>query len=96
MRARAHPRFDRLVNAQRPPPPGTKNNARQVAFYLVHWAACGFYLIAKQGGFGPDTWVGANAAWLGGASASEMYVWSLYWSTVTWATLGYGDLHAIK
>ena len=62
----------------------------------MHWAACGFYFIAKQGGFGPHTWVGANASWFEGASVSDMYVWSLYWATVTWATLGYGDLHAIK
>ena len=33
-----------------------------ITFYLLHWAACGFFFIARQGSFGPQTWIGANAA----------------------------------
>ena len=33
-----------------------------ITFYLLHWAACGFFFVARQGSFGPATWVGANSA----------------------------------
>lgn len=29
-------------------------------FYVTHMAACGFYFIALQMGFGPNTWIGAH------------------------------------
>jgi hypothetical protein len=31
----------------------------QILFYVVHWAACMFYFIAKQHYFEKNTWVGA-------------------------------------
>jgi Ion channel len=64
---------------------------------VVHWAACGFYYIAKQSGYAAETsWVGAAQDWIGGASTIELYVFSLYWSVITFATVGYGDFHAIS
>ena len=32
----------------------------QIVFYVTHMAACGFYFIALQMGFGPNTWIGAH------------------------------------
>jgi hypothetical protein len=38
--------------------------AVQLCFFTVHWGACGFWYIARQGGFSPQTWVGANLDWV--------------------------------
>jgi hypothetical protein len=38
--------------------------AVQLCFFTVHWGACGFWYIARQGGFSPQTWVGANLEWV--------------------------------
>jgi hypothetical protein len=32
----------------------------QIVFFVVHWAACVFYYIAKQHGFGESSWVGKS------------------------------------
>ena len=74
----------------------------QVVFYQVHWAGCMFYYIAKQSGFTNSTWVGASQSWVASngqpwpPSMWEAYVYSSYWSIVTFATVGYGDFHAYK
>lgn len=65
-----------------------------ICFFVVHWAACGFYYIAKQGGFAATSWVGAAGDWIGGATTIELYIYSMYWSVITFATVGYGDFHA--
>jgi len=44
----------------------------QICFFVVHWAACGFYYIAKQGGFAATSWVGAAGDWIGGATTIEL------------------------
>jgi hypothetical protein len=44
----------------------------QICFFVVHWAACGFYYIAKQGGFAATSWVGAAEDWIGGANTIEL------------------------
>lgn len=67
-----------------------------MTFFLAHVAACTYYFEARQSQFGPDTWVGANSEWLEGSSISEMYIYSLYWSVVTLATVGFGDFRAFN
>lgn len=64
------------------------------AFFFANLSACAWYFEALQSGLGPDTWVGANAAWFDGATTGQMYIYSLYWSIVTLTTTGYGDIHA--
>ena len=60
--------------------------------YVVHWAACSFYYIARQEGLGANTWFGGLlptlvATW---PNQFDAYVFSLYWSMTTFATVGYG------
>lgn len=43
----------------------------QICFFVVHWAACIFYYIAKQSAFAETSWVGAATDWIGGATAIE-------------------------
>lgn len=43
----------------------------QLCFFTVHWGACGFYYLAKQGGFSDMTWVGANMDWVGRGTAVD-------------------------
>lgn len=62
------------------------------AFFWVHVAACTMFFIAKQ-------WDDAETSFLGYEGVQEMtpidqYVTSLYWATVTWSTVGYGDFVA--
>jgi len=46
------------------------------------------------------TWIGAAAQHFSDGSAMDdaspfgKYIFSLYWSAVTFATVGYGDIHA--
>lgn len=66
-----------------------------MTFYIANFEACLLYYIARQGGFGETTWVQAlGADWFAGKPIATQYVYSLYWSTITLATVGYGDLHA--
>eukprot|EP00878_Enallax_costatus_P040712 GHUV01047065.1.p1 GENE.GHUV01047065.1~~GHUV01047065.1.p1 ORF type:complete len:324 (+),score=64.85 GHUV01047065.1:636-1607(+) len=45
-----------------------------MCFFVVHWAACAFYYIAKQSGFAETSWVGAASDWIGASSAVERCV----------------------
>ena len=59
------------------------------ALLWTHFAACAFYFIAKLHGFETsDTWIGPHE---GDLSSFEIYTTSLYWSVVTFTTVGYGD-----
>jgi len=60
----------------------------QFCVFLLHWAACAFWFIARQAGFSEETWVFAKSALLEGNSAFGNYIYSLYWAIVTFATLG--------
>ena len=59
--------------------------------YIVHWAACGFYFIARQEHLSSSTWFflfpAEIAAW---PSRFDAYIFSLYWSLTTFATVGFG------
>lgn len=62
----------------------------QFCFYLLHWAACGFWYVALQQGGGDNkrTWVAQEEQMLSGSSTVELYIFSFYWALVTFATLG--------
>uniref|UniRef100_A0A383VF86 Cyclic nucleotide-binding domain-containing protein n=1 Tax=Tetradesmus obliquus TaxID=3088 RepID=A0A383VF86_TETOB len=63
-----------------------------LCFYLLHWAACGFWYIALQEGHHDMTWVAQEAATIQGKGTVDFYIFSFYWAIVTFATLGYGDV----
>jgi hypothetical protein len=61
--------------------------------YIVHWAACAFYFIARQENLTSNSWLGSFpdllATW---PSRFDSYVFSLYWAVATFATVGYGAI----
>mmetsp|Transcript_105686 Transcript_105686/g.305801 ORF Transcript_105686/g.305801 Transcript_105686/m.305801 type:complete len:295 (-) Transcript_105686:17-901(-) len=64
------------------------------AILWSHFAACIFYFIAKKYDFDPDTtWIGGS---IDGLNPFERYVTSLYWSVVTFTTVGYGDYSPVN
>ncbi|KAK1745940.1 ion transport protein [Skeletonema marinoi] len=59
----------------------------------THIWACIMFFIARELAFDPDnTWLGSDIANLTGF---EQYVTSLYWSVVTFTTVGYGDFSPV-
>jgi hypothetical protein len=65
-----------------------------VAIFIVilalHLAGCLFYYMAYLDGLSPATWVGV--AGIENASLWTKYLYSLYWSSTTLTTVGYGDI----
>ncbi|XP_042494940.1 potassium channel KOR1-like [Macadamia integrifolia] len=73
-----------------------------VPFYIVHVLGCFmFYLATTYHPWG-DTWIGSLK--MGTYSYSDLkeidlprkYVTSLYWSAMTFTTIGFGDIHAVN
>ncbi|XP_075497357.1 potassium channel KAT3-like isoform X2 [Primulina tabacum] len=64
-----------------------------VTLFAVHCAGCFNYLIAHRYHDPCKTWIGAVYPNFKQMSLCDRYVISLYWSTVTLTTTGYGDLH---
>eukprot|EP00798_Chlamydomonas_sp_ICE-L_P017133 gene17133-23437_t len=62
-------------------------------FYIIHWAACTFYYIARLECFAPESWVGQNYELLKDKNRFDKYIYSLYFSITTFATVGFGDFH---
>ena len=47
----------------------------QMTFYIANFEACLFFYIARQGGFGADTWVSAlGADWFLEDSLAQKYI----------------------
>ena len=68
---------------------------RNIAAALVwtHFSACVMYFIARQLNFdGDTTWIGGSFSDMQGF---ERYLTSLYWSVVTFTTVGYGDFSPV-
>lgn len=60
---------------------------------ITHVFACFWFLTAKFDNFDPDTWVyRLNVIDL---DPSIQYLYSIYWSTQTVITVGYGDIPAV-
>lgn len=59
-----------------------------VVVSVTHFEACTIYFIARYYGFGENTWLGPLVDDMTGF---QRYTTSLYWSIVTFCTVGYGD-----
>ncbi|UCC25861.1 MAG: ion transporter [Gemmatimonadales bacterium] len=59
-------------------------------FLLIHWIACGWFLVAVVEGFPRDSWT--VAAGIDGLDRGSQYLRSLYWGFVTTTTVGFGDI----
>lgn len=59
-------------------------------FVLIHWIACGWFLVAVVEGFPPDSWV--VVAGLESLDVGSQYLRSVYWGFVTTTTVGFGDI----
>lgn len=57
---------------------------------IIHWNACLFFQMSAWIGFGSDTWVYFNISdeYPANQSLTRMYIYSLYWSTLTLTTIG--------
>lgn len=65
-----------------------------LTFFSANIAACAWYFEARQRGFAEYTWAGAPGTSFNTSASWQMYLWSLYWSMMTLATIGYGDIRA--
>ena len=57
---------------------------------IIHWNGCLWYLISGIIGFGEDRWVFPNVTTAGNEFAflGRRYIYSMYWLTLTLATIG--------
>lgn len=67
-----------------------------VSLFLVHCAACLYYMLADLYPHQGRTWIGALIPNFRESSLWIRYISSLYWSITTMTTVGYGDLHAVN
>ena len=68
----------------------------QVTIFVVHCAACFYYLLAANYPDPKKTWIALTIQNFETESLSHLYVVSIYWSITTLATVGYGDLHPVN
>uniref|UniRef100_A0A7N0V393 Potassium channel n=1 Tax=Kalanchoe fedtschenkoi TaxID=63787 RepID=A0A7N0V393_KALFE len=67
-----------------------------VTLFGVHAAGCLFYWIAAHHKVAEDTWIGSQISDFENRSIWLGYFYAMYWSIVTLATVGYGDLHPMN
>ncbi|KAK8698985.1 hypothetical protein V6N13_115084 [Hibiscus sabdariffa] len=67
-----------------------------VTLFMVHCAACMYYMMADRNPHSERTWIGSLDANFRETSLSYRYISALYWSITTLSTVGYGDLHAVN
>jgi CRP-like cAMP-binding protein len=71
-----------------------------VFWFATHFSACTMYFLARLHGFGDDTWLGPllaeNEEHGITMSGYDRYMVALYWSVVTFVTVGYGDFVAVN
>jgi ankyrin repeat protein len=74
----------------------TRNFA--VALVWTHFSACIMYFLSRQHSFDEEsTWIGVGVGGVvNNLSAYERYVTTLYWSVVTFTTVGYGDFSPVN
>jgi hypothetical protein len=66
----------------------------QYLVILLHSSACWFYWVARIKGFSEDTWLANNFDLVASQNITTQYLYSLYFCVTTFATVGYGDIHA--
>lgn len=64
-----------------------------VVLCVTHVEACIMYFLARLRNFGEETWLGPIVEDMTGF---ERYVTALYWSIVTFCTVGYGDFSPVN
>ena len=64
-----------------------------VALFVTHFSACIMYFLARLDDFSDNTWLGPLVFELNGF---ERYCTSLYWSIITFTTVGYGDFSPVN
>ncbi|XP_012464858.1 potassium channel AKT2/3 [Gossypium raimondii] len=67
-----------------------------VTLFLVHSAACLYYMLADRYPQQGNTWLGSVNPNFRETSLWIRYISALYWSITTMTTVGYGDLHAVN
>ncbi|KAK4490946.1 hypothetical protein RD792_001667 [Penstemon davidsonii] len=67
-----------------------------VTLFEIHFAGCFFYLLADRYPDPKKTWIALSMENFHQEPLWDRYVISLYWSTVTVSTVGYGDLHPVN
>ncbi|KAG6428608.1 hypothetical protein SASPL_112861 [Salvia splendens] len=70
-----------------------------VSIYVINRAACLFYVLAAYNDDPTNTWIGQ--AMPQGVDFRKLGLWCryilcMYWSTTTFSTAGYGDLHPVN
>lgn len=68
----------------------------QVTLFTLHCAGCIFYLLADRHKDPSKTWFGLIEENFREESLLDKYATSMYFSIVTLATIGYGDLHPVN
>nr|GEV86244.1 potassium channel AKT1-like [Tanacetum cinerariifolium] len=67
-----------------------------VSLFTVHLSACILYLIAHGYKDPSNTWLGLAPTDVYKDSLAKRYIRSVYWTTTTITTTGYGDIHAVN
>lgn len=67
-----------------------------VSLFTIHLSACILYLIAHRYKDQANTWLAASSTDTNKESLAILYIKSIYWTTTTMTTTGYGDIHAVN